>query len=107
MDLIAIEPFDGHNPGARLNDVDERTARALIEKRLAKQAPAASNKMARKSENKANPSAAAGEVRRSSASPAARVSPARTASASARGARVATKAPAKKATKRATKKRAR
>lgn len=95
MELIAIEPHDGHTPGDRY-EAPDRQAKQLIEKGLAKAAPAPRNKMAPSGANKANPSPAAGRARTSSASPAARRSPAKTSNASGSGAR----APAKKTTRR-------
>ena len=85
MKVIAIEPFDGNQPGAEV-EVTERQAQQLVEKRLAKMRKPVSNKMRAEPENKANPSPAVGKGRRSSASPAARVSRRTTAKKSGRGA---------------------
>lgn len=101
MDVIAIEPHDGHAPGDRYT-VNDRQGRQLIDKHLVKEAPTPQNKMAREGRNKSNPSPAAGRERTSSASPAARRSAAKTSNVSARGAR----APAKAATKKAPAKKA-
>lgn len=71
--VTAIEPHDGHPPGHDY-EVPERQANALVQRRLVKMAPAVLNKMAPPTENKRNPSPAAGRVRQSSVSPAAPVS---------------------------------
>jgi uncharacterized membrane protein len=81
----AIEPCDGHKPGDRF-EVPERQARELVQLGLVKMMAPLQNKMAPAPANKANPSPAAGRVRRSSASPAARVSPPKTAQPSDAGA---------------------
>lgn len=106
MKVITKEPFDGHGIGETL-DVTDAQGRQLIEKKLAKKAEAPSNKMAQKSENKNAPTRAAGVARVASSSRAARVSPAKTSSKSATGARrtAAKKAPAKKAAKKTTRRR--
>ena len=84
--LIAIEPFDGNQPGQTLT-VTERQADQLIAKGLAKKAaPEHANKMKPAPENKANPLQAVGRGRTSSASPAARPSQSRTARQSGSGA---------------------
>ncbi len=93
--VIAVEPFDGNQPGARV-DVSERQAAQLIGKGLAKMQAPHSNKMKLAPENKANPSQAAGEAQPSSALRAARVSPKTTATPSADGAK-----PKRKYTRRA------
>lgn len=82
--VIAVEPFDGNQPGARV-EVSERQAKQLIQKGLAKMQAPHSNKMKPAPENKANPSPAAGEARPSSASRAARASRQTTAKPSGRG----------------------
>lgn len=81
VQVIAVEPFDGHQPGAKV-DVTERQAEQLIAKGLAKMSGPHSNKMKPAAENKACPSKAAGQGRTSSASPAARRSRSTTATAS-------------------------
>jgi hypothetical protein len=111
MKLIALDTFtdaairtDKGSTTATAGDrfeTSDTNGRALIAKRLAKSAPVPQNKMAPEGRNKADPSAAAGSARRSSASPAAPASPRKTASVSANGA--PRKAAAKKATKVATK----
>jgi hypothetical protein len=84
--VIAIEPFNGNAVGAVI-EVSEREAGQLVQKRLAKMQAPHSNKMRAASENKAVPSKAAGEARRSSASRAAQASPQTTANPSGTGAR--------------------
>ncbi len=85
--VTAIEPFNNHRPGDVV-EVTEREAKQLVDKRLAKMAVEPSNKMAPDAErgNKANPSPAAGEASRSSASPAVPASAKTTAKKSAGGA---------------------
>jgi hypothetical protein len=85
MKLITIEPFDGHGPNEKI-EVPDAQARKLIDKGLAKAAPAPSNKMALEGENKADPSEAAGKATTSSASRAAPRSARKTATPSADGA---------------------
>jgi hypothetical protein len=72
--IIAIEPFNGLQPGQAL-DTSEREAKQLIDRGLAKMAVTVANKMAVPVPNKANPTRAAGAAQRSFASPAAPVSP--------------------------------
>lgn len=86
MQIRAIEPFDGNQPGAII-EVSEPRGNQLIAKGLAKMYQPAQNKMAPVGQNKANPTVAAGPARRASASPAAQASPSRTAKPSARGGR--------------------
>lgn len=86
MQIRAIEPFDGHQPG-EIIEISELRATQLIAKGLAKMHQPAQNKMAPMGENKANPTAAAGKVRRSSASPVAQASPSKTAKPSDDGAK--------------------
>lgn len=69
VSVTAIEPFDGNNPGARV-DVSLRQARQLVERGLAKMSVPASNKMRPAPANKANPTQAVGEALPSSALPA-------------------------------------
>lgn len=80
----AIEPCDQYKPGDRF-EVPEHRARELVQLGLCKMATPPSNKMARPASNKLAPSRAAGTVRTRSASPAAQVSPPKTAQPSADG----------------------
>jgi hypothetical protein len=102
--LTAIEPFTlnkSWRPGDVLtvpDDLSQTEADQLTRKGLAKMSATPRNKMAPAAENKADPTAAAGEARPSSASRAAQASPRTTASRSGNG------APRKAATKTATKK---
>jgi len=73
IQVIAIEPFDGNQPGATVT-VSERQAEQLVVKGLAKVKGPHSTKVKPPLANKANPSKAAGQGRTSSASPAARPS---------------------------------
>lgn len=90
--IIAIEPFDGHQPGAEV-ERPESQARALVKRGLAKMAVPVANKMAAPVANKANPSPAAGEEQQSSASQAAQASPRTTAQPSVRGSAPAKRGP--------------
>lgn len=84
VNVVAIEPVNGHGPGARF-EVSEREARQLEAKRLVKMDAPVSNKMKPQAENKANPSPAAGKAQTSSALPAARASARKTATKSVAG----------------------
>lgn len=84
--VTAIEPHDGHRPGASY-DVSEQRAKELIRKGLVKMKGPASNKMQPENRsNKNSPTAAAGGGSKSSASPAAQASRKTTAKPSASGA---------------------
>jgi len=76
--MIAIEPCNQHRPGDEF-EATEREADQLEARGLAKMATIPQNKMAQPSENKGNPSQAAGGATRSSASRAAKASPRTTA----------------------------
>lgn len=82
--LIAIEPHDGRQPGDTYS-ATERTARALLARRLVKMAAPVQNKMAPAHANKGNPSPAAGAEQPLSASPVAQASPETTVPSSAIG----------------------
>lgn len=85
VQVIAVEPFDGHQPGAKV-DVTERQAEQLINKGLAKMSAPHGTKVKPPLANKARPSKAAGQGRTPSASPAARRSAQKTANKSDDGA---------------------
>lgn len=73
MRIVALDTYDNIQEGTEYECPDHQAMR-LIAKGLAKAGVVPLNKMAEPSENKGNPSEAVGEVRRSSASPAAPVS---------------------------------
>lgn len=98
MRVIALDGFDNRKEGEEF-EVSESQGGKLLAKGLVKLGPVPKNKVAEPSEDKANPSAAGGEARPSSASPAARRSPRTTATPSGAGKKV----PAKKATKKSAK----
>lgn len=70
MRITALDNYDNVQEGTTYECPDHQAER-LIKKGLAKLGPVPLNKMAEPSLNKQNPSPAAGEVRPSSASPAA------------------------------------
>jgi hypothetical protein len=78
MRIIALDNYDNRVEGEEY-DAPDHQAQQLIAKGLAKAGKVPQNKMAPESENKANPSQAAGEERPSSASRAAQASAATTA----------------------------
>jgi hypothetical protein len=84
MRIVALDSYDNIPEGMEY-DCPDGQALKLIAKGLAKAGPIPVNKMAEPSENKGNPSEAVGEVRQSSASPAAPASPEPIASESASG----------------------
>lgn len=84
VEVIAIEPFDGHHPGATVT-VTERQSEQLFAKGLAKIKGPHGTKVKPPLANKARPSKAAGQGRTSSASPAARRSRTTTATTSEDG----------------------
>jgi len=88
--MVAVEPCDSCQPGEQF-EVPERQAAQYEAKGLAKRAAGHANKMATPVENKASPSPAAGKDVTPSASPAAPVSPRKTAAPSKRGATPARK----------------
>lgn len=94
MRLIALDNFDTRVEGEEF-EVSDKQGEQLIRKGLAKVGEVPQNKVAEPSENKADPSEAAGEGQSSSASRAAPASKRATAKKSAAGAKPAKK-PAKK-----------
>lgn len=84
MRVIALDTHDNYVEGDEY-EVADRVAEQLIRKGLVKAGKVPQNKMAAKSENKADPSEAAGEEQSSSASRAAPASAKPTAISSAAG----------------------
>lgn len=83
--VTAIEPHDGHRPGAQY-EASAIRAKELIHKGLVKmKGPTANKKQPENRSNKSSPSPAAGKGAQSSASPAAQASRKMTAKPSAGG----------------------